>query len=90
MVVCCEAKQDDGTRLVIKRTSPSVDLAMRITGATVSREHRLWRAGVLDHLHVHVVPRTKGDGLRGFFWPRTKYAPGEAASVADRLRNQLA
>jgi histidine triad (HIT) family protein len=26
------------------------------------------------HLHVHVVPRTKGDGLRGFFWPRTKYA----------------
>ncbi len=25
------------------------------------------------HLHCHVVPRTKGDGLRGFFWPRTKY-----------------
>ncbi|MEO8877468.1 MAG: HIT family protein, partial [Polyangiaceae bacterium] len=25
------------------------------------------------HLHVHVVPRTKGDGLKGFFWPRTKY-----------------
>jgi histidine triad (HIT) family protein len=44
----------------------------------------------VSHLHVHVVPRTKGDGLRGFFWPRTKYAPGEAASVADRLRNQLA
>ena len=28
------------------------------------------------HLHLHVVPRTKGDGLRGFFWPRTKYADG--------------
>ena len=28
----------------------------------------------VPHLHVHVVPRTKGDGLRGFFWPRTKYA----------------
>jgi hypothetical protein len=41
---------DDGTRLVIKRTSPSVDLAMRVTGATVSREHRLWQAGVLDRL----------------------------------------
>ena len=25
------------------------------------------------HLHCHVVPRTKGDGLKGFFWPRTKY-----------------
>ena len=44
----------------------------------------------VPHLHVHVVPRTKGDGLRGFFWPRTKYAPGEAASVADRLRRALA
>src|SRR3954464_12810508 len=38
------------------------------------------------HLHLHVVPRTKGDGLRGFFWPRTKYAEGEAATYAARLR----
>ncbi|MCA1783141.1 MAG: HIT family protein [Dermatophilaceae bacterium] len=38
------------------------------------------------HLHVHVVPRTKGDGLRGFFWPRTTYAEGEAADYAARLR----
>ena len=42
------------------------------------------------HLHVHVVPRTKGDGLRGFFWPRTKYAPGEAQAVGHRLREALA
>jgi histidine triad (HIT) family protein len=28
----------------------------------------------VPHLHLHVVPRTKGDGLRGFFWPRTKYS----------------
>jgi histidine triad (HIT) family protein len=41
------------------------------------------------HLHVHVVPRTKGDGLRGFFWPRTAYAEGEAAEVAARLRDAL-
>jgi histidine triad (HIT) family protein len=41
------------------------------------------------HLHVHVVPRTKGDGLRGFFWPRHRYAAGEAAIVADRLRVAL-
>jgi histidine triad (HIT) family protein len=42
------------------------------------------------HLHLHVVPRTKGDGLRGFFWPRTKYADGEAGEYAARLRNALA
>ncbi|WP_395656283.1 HIT family protein [Nocardioides sp.] len=41
----------------------------------------------VPHLHLHVVPRTKGDGLRGFFWPRTKYADGEAAEYAARLRS---
>lgn len=43
----------------------------------------------VPHLHVHVVPRTKGDGLRGFFWPRTKYAEGEAEEFAGRLREAL-
>ena len=41
------------------------------------------------HLHVHVVPRTKGDGLRGFFWPRTKYADGEAETYAATIREAL-
>jgi histidine triad (HIT) family protein len=44
----------------------------------------------VPHLHQHVVPRTKGDGLRGFFWPRTKYAAGEASEYAARLRDALA
>lgn len=44
----------------------------------------------VPHLHLHVVPRTKGDGLRGFFWPRTKYADDEeraryAAVLAESL-----
>jgi histidine triad (HIT) family protein len=40
----------------------------------------------VPHLHVHVVPRTKGDGLRGFFWPRTKYASDdEMQAYAARL-----
>ncbi len=41
------------------------------------------------HLHLHVVPRTKGDGLRGFFWPRTRYAEAEAEEYAARLRSGL-
>jgi histidine triad (HIT) family protein len=45
----------------------------------------------VPHLHVHVVPRTKGDGLRGFFWPRTRYASEEeAADYARRIRDALA
>jgi histidine triad (HIT) family protein len=44
----------------------------------------------VPHLHLHVVPRTKGDGLRGFFWPRTKYDDdAEAASYAERISRAL-
>ena len=44
----------------------------------------------VPHLHVHVVPRSKGDGLRGFFWPRTRYAASEEAGYGERLRAALA
>ncbi len=45
----------------------------------------------VPHLHVHVVPRVRKDGLRGFFWPRTKYADeSEMEAVAERIREALA
>ncbi len=44
----------------------------------------------VPHLHVHVVPRTKGDGLKGFFWPRKKYAGDEEmTAVARRISEAL-
>ncbi|MGA7147333.1 MAG: HIT family protein [Microbacterium sp.] len=44
----------------------------------------------VPHLHCHVVPRTKGDGLRGFFWPRTKYADADdRATWAARIAAAL-
>lgn len=44
----------------------------------------------VPHLHVHVVPRTKGDGLRGFFWPRTRYDDeAQAADAAQRVARAL-
>jgi len=43
----------------------------------------------VPHLHVHVVPRTKGDGLRGFFWPRTRYAQDEMDAYARLLAEAL-
>lgn len=44
----------------------------------------------VPHLHVHVVPRTKGDGLRGFFWPRTRYDDdAHAARVATSIAAAL-
>ena len=44
----------------------------------------------VPHLHVHVVPRTKGDGLKGFFWPRKRYASDEEmAAIARQIREAL-
>jgi histidine triad (HIT) family protein len=73
---------------VVQRISAAVPEALGSQGTFVAANNVVSQS--VPHLHVHVVPRTKGDGLRGFFWPRTKYAPGEAASVANRLRRTLA
>jgi histidine triad (HIT) family protein len=44
----------------------------------------------VPHLHVHVVPRHRKDGLRGFFWPRTKYASdAEMKDYAERIREGI-
>jgi len=44
----------------------------------------------VPHLHVHVVPRTRGDKLRGFFWPRHPYdSAAESADYARRMRAAL-
>lgn len=57
-------------------------------GSFVAMNNRISQS--VPHLHTHVVPRNPKDGLRGFFWPRTKYADdAEAAAVADRLRSGL-
>lgn len=44
----------------------------------------------VPHLHVHVVPRRPKDGLKGFFWPRTTYGPGQREAMRDRLRGAWA
>ena len=63
--------------------------AMGAQGAFVALNNVVSQS--VPHLHVHVVPRTKGDGLRGFFWPRQKYADdAEAAAFAQRIRDALA
>lgn len=44
----------------------------------------------VPHLHLHVVPRTKGDGLRGFFWPRNPYEDEDhRRATADLIRARL-
>jgi histidine triad (HIT) family protein len=61
--------------------------ALDATGTFVANNNVVSQS--VAHLHVHVVPRRRGDGLRGFFWPRQKYGPGEADAVAAALRAAL-
>lgn len=68
----------------VRHLSARMPDAMGCTGTFVANNNIVSQS--VAHLHLHVVPRTKGDGLRGFFWPRTTYAAGEAASLAARLR----
>ena len=59
--------------------------AMAAEGSFVAMNNRVSQS--VPHLHAHIVPRRKKDGLRGFFWPRGKYRDDEEmAAVATRLR----
>jgi histidine triad (HIT) family protein len=61
---------------------------MGAAGSFVAMNNRVSQS--VPHLHVHVVPRVRKDGLRGFFWPRGKYASDEeAAAVAERISSAL-
>jgi histidine triad (HIT) family protein len=61
---------------------------MGAAGSFVAMNNRVSQS--VPHLHTHVVPRNPKDGLRGFFWPRGKYADDdEASAVAARLRTAL-
>jgi histidine triad (HIT) family protein len=65
-----------------------VPVSLDATGTFVAMNNIVSQS--VAHLHAHVVPRRKGDGLRGFFWPRQKYADGQSLLFADRLRHTLA
>ena len=74
--------------LRVQRIAAAVPAALGAQGTFVAVNNKVSQS--VPHLHVHVVPRTKGDGLRGFFWPRQKYASDdEAAAYASRLRDAL-
>src|ERR1700760_1618575 len=69
---------------LVQRISAAVQKGVAAQGAFIAVNEKVSQSQ--PHLHVHVVPRNKGDGLRGFFWPRTKYeSPEERESYAARI-----
>lgn len=61
----------------------AVHSAMKAQGSFVAMNNVVSQS--VPHLHVHIVPRTKGDGLRGFFWPRQKPEEAEFRAVHESI-----
>jgi histidine triad (HIT) family protein len=70
-----------------QRVASAIGAALGAQGTFVAINNVVSQS--IPHLHVHVVPRTKGDGLRGFFWPRTHYAAGEIEAYAKLISEAL-
>jgi histidine triad (HIT) family protein len=71
-------------QLLARAMKPALDAE----GTFVGINNRVSQS--VPHFHVHVVPRHKGDGLRGFFWPRQKYkSPEDMEKVRNALRSAI-
>ena len=72
----------------VQRVCSAVVDALGAEGSFVANNNTVSQS--VPHVHVHVVPRRRKDGLRGFFWPRQRYDDdAHAAAVAQRLREAL-
>lgn len=73
----------------VQRVARAVESGLAADGTFVAMNNKVSQS--VPHLHVHVVPRRKKDGLRGFFWPRQKYESAEATErTRDAIRRALA
>ena len=72
----------------VQQIARAIERGLDADGTLVAVNNRVSQS--VPHLHVHVVPRRRKDGLRGFFWPRHKYASGEErADYARRIAAAL-
>jgi histidine triad (HIT) family protein len=73
---------------LVQRLSLAVEAGLGAGGTFVAMNNKVSQS--VPHLHTHVVPRTKGDGLRGFFWPRTRYTSDDETSLyAEKIAAAL-
>jgi histidine triad (HIT) family protein len=72
----------------VQRVTDAVQRGMEADGSFVAMNNVVSQS--VAHLHVHVVPRRRKDGLRGFFWPRQRYRDeAEMAEIAGRIADAL-
>ena len=72
----------------LRLLSVAIRDAMGAEGSFVANNNVVSQS--VPHVHFHVVPRVRKDGLRGFFWPRRKYEGGEMEAAGERIRATIA
>ncbi|MCX7795848.1 MAG: HIT family protein [bacterium] len=71
-----------------KLISKAIELGLSAQGIFIGINNRISQS--VPHLHIHIVPRNKNDGLRGFFWPRYPYRDKETIlDIQSRIRNAI-
>jgi histidine triad (HIT) family protein len=71
-----------------KKLGTAIEKAMGASGSFIAMNNIVSQS--IPHLHVHVVPRNKQDGLKGFFWPRTKYDnEAHLNEVLNKIKSEL-
>lgn len=82
---------DEDTLRAVVRTvrtlAPAIKEAVDADGINIHSNHEMAAGQVVFHLHFHLIPRFKDDGL--VTWPHKKYTDGESASIAKKIQNAL-
>src|SRR3989344_20010 len=71
----------------VRKLAPIIEKATGADGVNIMMNNRAHAGQVVDHPHVHIIPRFKGDGLRQ--WIHSSYPDGEAATIAKKIRGML-
>lgn len=74
--------------ILTKKIGVAVEKATEAAGSFIAMNNTISQS--IPHLHVHIIPRNKQDGLKGFFWPRTKYQNEEQAlEIQEKIKSHL-
>ena len=65
----------------------AIEIGLKAEGTFIAINNKISQS--VPHLHIHIVPRRHGDGLKGFFWPRTKYISEEASETRNVIASVL-
>ena len=67
-----------------RKVAHLLERAMEADGVNILMNNRSMAGQVIDHPHIHVIPRFKGDGIAG--WPHKKYTEGDAEKILEKIK----